>query len=223
MDFPVNKRIRGLYAIIDTSYVPFQKAGRQAREILSAGVGIVQLRAKGAGSGELLEAARLIRMAAREAGALFIVNDRVDVAILTDADGVHLGQDDIPVEAARGLLGKEKIIGFSTHNMEEVNAADELARSGFVDYISFGPLFPTTTKPDARAPVGLTGLREARKRTTLPITAIGGITPENVEEVLAEGPAAVAMISSILKAKDVQKRTSELVEKINGFSGRSNR
>lgn len=206
--------IRGLYAIIDTSYVPLEAMEKAAREILAGGARLVQLRAKGVGSGNFLTAAKIVREATAKADATFIVNDRVDVALLAGADGVHLGQEDLPVEEARRLLGPDKLIGLSTHNPEEALAANTLTRSGYVDYISFGPVFETVSKADARTPRGLEALSEVRSRVGLPITAIGGITEDNVESVVKHGADAAAMISSILTSTDVRKKVASVITRI---------
>jgi thiamine-phosphate pyrophosphorylase len=211
------KKIHGLYAIIDTSYVPPEDIERAAMDILAGGARIIQLRAKGIGSGEFLRAAKALRVVTLKTNATFIINDRVDVALLSGADGVHLGQVDIPVKEARKLLGKEKLIGLSTHDLKEALAAKELARSGYVDYISFGPIFPTRTKADARTPKGLKGLAEVRRNVALPITAIGGITEGTVENVIKEGVDAVAMISDILLSKDIRSKVAALVTKIETY------
>lgn len=207
-------KIRGLYAIIDTSYVELEAMEKTAREILAGGASFVQLRAKGFGSGDFLTAAKLVREATAKAGAAFIVNDRVDIALLAGADGVHLGHEDLPVEEARRLLGPGKLIGLSTHNPEEAFAANSLARSGCVDYISFGPVFETVSKTDARTPKGLKGLSEVRSRVDLPITAIGGITEDNVESVIRHGADSAAMISSILTSTDVRKKVASVITRI---------
>ena len=207
--------ITGLYAVVDTTYVSPGDAGRVAEEILKGGVWVLQLRAKEETAGEVLKAAHEIKAAAAKHGALFILNDRVDVALLADAGGVHLGTEDLPVKEARRLLGKDKVIGFSTHNKREVLEADRLYKAGTIDYISFGPVFPTTTKKDARRPKGLLGLSEARSNTKCPIVAIGGISDRKLQSVLAEGADSVAMISAILSAKDRCATTSSLVKRIN--------
>ncbi|MFQ5466464.1 MAG: thiamine phosphate synthase [Thermodesulfobacteriota bacterium] len=208
--------IRGLYAIIDTSFCPLDRAGRAAEELLAAGVRIIQLRAKGAPSGEVLKAARAVAGLARGRGALFIINDRVDIALISGAGGggggggVHLGQGDIPVEEARKLLGPKAVIGASTHDAAEAARAE---RAG-ADYLSFGPIFPTSTKADAHSPRGIEALREVKRVATRPIVAIGGITPENAGEVLAAGAAAVAMIGALFSSSDTGGLATSIVEKI---------
>lgn len=140
-----------------------------------------------------------LRQAATDAGALLIVNDRCDLAMAVNADGVHLGQDDLPIVYARQLLGPEKIIGLSTHNAAQVSEAV----AAQPDYLGFGPIFGTSTKTDHDPVVGLEGLRAARALTRLPMFAIGGITAESVAEIMAAGADGVAVISAILKAADL--------------------
>ncbi len=142
-----------------------------------------------------------LRQAAKEVGACLIVNDRCDLALAVHADGVHLGQDDLPIADARRLLGPEKLIGLSTHNPEQVREAAELKP----DYIGFGPIFSTATKADHDPVVGLEGLRAARALTTLPMFAIGGITADRVNDIIAAGANGIAVISAILKAQDLEQ------------------
>lgn len=201
-------RINGLYAIIDNSLKPSISNIEIARKVLDGGARIFQLRGKGLSSRKLLEEAREIRELTRKAGALFIVNDRADIALLSDADGVHLGQDDLPIAEARKILGKDKVIGISTHNIEQaMKAASEGA-----DYIGFGPVFGTTTKADAEEAKGLQALQEVRKSVNIPVVAIGGIIIENVVDVLSAGADAVAVISAIVKADDIEGAARRFLE-----------
>lgn len=202
--------LKGLYTIIDSSYVPLETMERVTIELAEGGTRYIQLRGKGLTSGELLKAARAIRRVTLDKGITFIVNDRVDVALLSEADGVHLGKDDLPIEEARRLLGRDKIIGLSTHDLEDALAAINLS----VSYISLGPIFPTRTKPGAHAPVGLDNLREIKRKVSIPIVAIGGINEENLPSVISTGVDAVAMISDILTSRDIKgkvKRVNEII------------
>lgn len=140
-----------------------------------------------------------LRQAATEVGALLIVNDRCDLAMAVDADGVHLGQEDLPIAYARQLMGPDKIIGLSTHSMAQVREVI----TGEPDYIGFGPIFSTSTKTDHDPVVGLEGLRAVRSLTTLPLFAIGGITAERSSKVMAAGADGVAVIAAILTAPDL--------------------
>ncbi|MEK7773638.1 MAG: thiamine phosphate synthase [Deltaproteobacteria bacterium] len=203
-------RIRGLYAIIDTAYVGRDGVREAAVGLLSGGARIVQLRAKDAAPRDALEASRIIREVTEKSGAIFIVNDRVDIAMISGADGVHLGQNDLPVAEVRRLLGPDRIIGLSTHDVKEALEAGPLG----ADYISLGPIFPTTTKKDAHPPRGLPLLSEIRKAVRLPIVAIGGITQENMEDVFKAGADSAAMISGILTQGDISAKTASIVSMI---------
>lgn len=203
--------IRGFYPIIDTAYLLPDGLSRAAASLLKGGASIIQLRAKGLNGRDMLSAAIAIKRLAASYKAVFIVNDRVDIALLSQADGVHLGQDDIPLPEARKALGPNAIIGLSTHN--EGEAKEALSRGA--DYISFGPVFATATKKDAETPKGLPALRKARGMTPLPIVAIGGITEDNMGEALAAGATAVAMISEVLLSADPCEKTASIISNIN--------
>lgn len=200
-------QLPNIYPIIDISLISSDKTGETAQAIMDGGAKILQLRAKKLSSRKFLETARIIRKITKDRGAVFIVNDRVDIALMTDADGVHLGQDDLPVKEARRLLGNNKIIGYSTHNLREARVAKKLP----VDYISFGPIFPTKTKEDAQMPKGIKGLSEVRKAVDIPIIAIGGITETNMAHVFKQGADSAAMISEILTASDISKKVNRLI------------
>lgn len=203
------KSIEGLYAIIDSSYLKIGDMEKAAVKILEGGAKIIQLRAKDFGSNDMLEAAIFLKAAAQKYEALFVINDRIDIAMLSGADGVHLGQDDIPVTEARKLLGN-KIIGISTHDPKEAIEAEAQG----ADYISFGPIFATKTKKDAQTPRGIEYLKEIRKAVTLPIAAIGGITEDNMKEVLRAGADSVAIISDILTNADLKAKTASIIRHI---------
>jgi thiamine-phosphate pyrophosphorylase len=216
MKSPKNPKFFGLYPIIDLEYLSPNDAPKVAGEILKAGEGrinILQLRAKGRPAGEVLKAAKEIRALTLSYNAIFIINDRIDIALMSSADGVHLGLADINITEARRLLGREKIIGLSTHN---INEAKEAARLG-ADYISYGPIFKTRTKLDAHPPGGLDGLSEvsaAFKETRVPITAIGGMTTDIIAATIAAGASMVAVISEILLATDIPAKVRELIKEI---------
>ncbi|HUO03688.1 MAG TPA: thiamine phosphate synthase [Candidatus Binataceae bacterium] len=168
-----------------------------AKPLLEAGARIIQLRYKHAGGQSMLAAAMEIARMARQHAAIFIVNDRVDIAMLSGADGVHLGQDDLPLAAARKLVGPDKIIGISTHSIEQAREA----QAGGADYIGFGPIYPGGLKSNATG-LGLDALAAVRAAVTIPIVAIGGITELTTAEVLGAGADAVAIITDIVKAPD---------------------
>ncbi len=162
-------------------------------QLLSAGARLIQLRDKEASAKEMLEAARACLRLTRPAGATLIINDRADVALAADADGVHLGQDDLAVEEARELLGPDKIIGVSTHSLDEFREALETS----ANYIAVGPVFATTTKENPDPVVGLELVRAARQLTQRPLVAIGGVTIERAPGVIAAGADAVAVVSAL--------------------------
>ncbi len=177
------------------------------RQALRAGVRLFQYRDKQGTRRAIHAAAVRLAAAAREAGALFLVNDHTDIALAADAHGVHLGQDDLAIEAARKLLGPDRIIGVSTHSVEQALAAE----SAGADYIGFGPLFRTGTK-DAGPVRGIEMLRQVRHAVSLPVIAIGGISRENGVAVLAAGADGIAVISAVLDAPDVEAAAKGLVE-----------
>lgn len=168
----------------------------QYRQLANAGAKIIQLRDKNASSGEFFGSVVEVCRAAREDGILVIVNDRVDIAIAAGIGGVHLGQDDLPPEEARKLLGGSAVIGYSTHSEDQAIEAASLP----VDYIAIGPVFGTSTKENPDPVVGLEGVSAAKRAIgTLPLVAIGGINSHNFRSVLEAGADSVAVISGILK------------------------
>ena len=182
--------ISGYYAIVETP--------EQAPPLL-AYTRIVQLRNKHASTQELLSAARKLRELTRKRGVAFCVNDRVDIALLAEADAVHLGQDDLPLAAARALAGNQLIVGISTHSVAQAQAALE----GGADYLGFGPIFVTASKDNPDPVQGLQALAEiVRLANRIPVVAIGGITPHNAAAVARAGAAAGAAIASVLLAAD---------------------
>lgn len=189
----------GLYLILD-SLLFGDNLIDAARELVELEVPAIQLRVKDREDREFARLALAIREITRGSGTLFIVNDRLDMALVSDADGLHLGQDDLPISLARRILGKEKIIGLSTHSLGEAVQAEALG----ADYIGLGPIFKTSTKPHLE-PKGVALIKEVRKRVKIPIVAIGGINEENVGEVLTSGADGVALASCLAKAKDLPK------------------
>ena len=195
-----------IYPIIDNSLTLAADIEKTATDIMNGGARIIQFRAKGLSSREFLKSAFIVRRITKDRDVIFIVNDSVDIALIANADGVHLGQDDLPAKEARRLLGSKKIIGYSTHNLREALEAIKLP----INYISFGPIFPTKTKEDAQTPKGIKGLSEVRKSVGIPIVAIGGITETNMVHVLKQGADSVAMISDILTSSDIPKKLKRL-------------
>lgn len=195
------------YAIVDpiASHAPVDLA----RILLSAGARILQLRLKRASGRDFLSAARTIAELCREHRALFIVNDRADIAMLAGADGVHLGQDDLPIGAARSIVGSRMIVGISTHSVEQAVAAE---RAG-ADYIGFGPMYAGGAK-ETRVGQGLDNLRAVRAAVKLPIVAIGGITERTVAEVLDAGADAVAIITDVVGAEDIPSKVRTILSMV---------
>jgi len=192
------------YAMVDPSggHEPVMLA----QTLLDAGARIMQLRLKDAPGRDFLAAARAIAELCRKRGAILIVNDRVDIAILADADGVHLGQQDLPLEAARRIAGMGKMIGISTHDVEQARAAEH----GGADYIGFGPMYPGGLRNNASG-MGLDQLRAIRTAVKIPIVAIGGITEARVAETLAAGADAVAIITDVVNAPDLGAKVRSIL------------
>ena len=186
-----------LYAILDPEQTRGRPAQRVLAALLEAGVSILQLRVKSLPPVDFLELAKQARAVTRAHGCKLIVNDRVDIALACGADGVHLGQDDLPLSAGRKLMG-QKIIGISTHDLDQARAAE---RAG-ADYIGFGPMFGTRTKATGYEARGPEMLQQIRRAVTLPIVAIGGITEANVQEVWQAGADSVAIIGDVLQDND---------------------
>ena len=196
-----------LYALADTLDRPDLSYQAVAERLCAGGARLLQLRVKRRPSHDFLSDAIAVGRICRGYGATFIVNDRVDVALAAGADGVHLGQDDLPLPAARRLCGPEKIVGVSTHSLAQALAA--LAAGA--DYVGFGPLFGTTSKATGYTPLGLDRLAEVCDRLAIPVVAIGGITAARAPDALAAGAAAVAMIGELVLAPDVTSRTADVL------------
>ena len=195
-----------LYAILDLGYVSEADAARVAGCLLEGGAGLLQLRAKHHDPETIRRVARVLLPLCRAAGVPFILNDHLALAADLDADGLHLGQDDGPLAAARLAMGPGKLIGRSTHSLEQARAA---LAEGF-DYIGFGPLFPTPTKP-GRSAIGLAdiAIMERDVGSRIPAFCIGGITRANLTNVLAAGARRVVIVSDLLCAADVAAATRE--------------
>lgn len=201
-----------LYVIIDKKTC-LRRKGRDlvyvAREAIAGGADVIQLRDKESSDREIVEAGRAIRKAVGRDKAVFIVNDRPDIALAVDADGVHLGQDDLPVTAARSILGKDKIIGLSTHSLEQ---AAEAQNSG-ADYIGIGPIFSTPTKPGYKA-VGLELIKKVKEMNGIPFVAIGGIDESNIDDIIAAGGLRVAVVRAVCGAEDIREAAKRLKDKL---------
>ena len=191
--------------LIDPGLLPAgpEQAMRQA---LDAGVTFIQYRSKNESRKKIYETALQLVRTARQAGAWFIVNDYADIAAAVDADGVHLGQDDLPIHDARKLLGDRRIIGISTHSIEQAKAAEAAG----ADYVGFGPIFPTATK-DAGVVQGILNLSMITQSVSIPVIAIGGINHANIQEVMRSGADGAAVISAVLSAPDIKQAAKEML------------
>ena len=196
----------GLYVITDRSMSRGRTHVEVAESALAGGASTIQLRDKAATLRRLSVDAVRLREITRSAGVSFIVNDYVDLALSVDADGVHLGQDDLPLAAARRVAGAELVIGKSTHTLEQAVEAEQEG----ADYIGIGPVFATATKPGV-APVGVKLVAEVCRRVNVPVVAIGGIKVHNISEVIAAGAAGAAVVSEVASADDPELVCRRLV------------
>ena len=189
-----------LYGILDLNYVAAADAGRVASAMIDGGVDLIQLRAKTHSLEEIVDLAGKLHAITSAAGIPLIVNDHAEIAAKVPVEGVHLGQDDDSLSHARKKAGRHVLLGKSTHSLEQAVAAQ---REG-ADYIGFGPIFATPTKPDYQ-PIGVTGIKRVHNEVTAPIFCIGGIKIDNLGEVIAAGAKRVAIVSGLLKAPDIAK------------------
>ncbi|MEK7398854.1 MAG: thiamine phosphate synthase [Candidatus Poribacteria bacterium] len=177
---------------------------------INAGVKIIQYREKELSTREMYQEAKAIREITKDKGTILIINDRIDIALAVNADGVHIGQDDMPFEIAKEILGADKIIGLTVHNAEEAILAEKLG----ADYLGVSPIFSTTTKKDAGKPAGLELIKKVKENVKTPLVAIGGINYDNIDEVLKAGIRNVAVISAIVTKDDVESECSKFIRKI---------
>lgn len=196
-----------LYVILDRAAARGRELPALLEAVLAGGGRVVQLREKTMPMAELFPLARTLRERCRRAGALFIVNDRADLALALEADGLHVGQEDLPAAAARRILRPGMILGVSTHDEPQARRA----REDGADYIAVGSIFPTGTKAGFQL-VGLDLLRELRSRLGVPVVAIGGITEATVAQVMEAGADAAAVISAVCGAPDPREATARLLE-----------
>ena len=198
-----------LYGILDLSYVPPADASRVAEALIDGGVNIIQLRAKEVAHDAIAKLGRQLREITERRGVPLVINDHPEIARDVGADAVHVGQDDLTISRAREIAGARCVVGKSTHSIEQaIAAADEGA-----DYIGFGPLFATPTKPDY-APIGIDEIREVHARVQVPIFCIGGIKLDNLPQVIAAGARRVVIVSGLLQARDIAeyaRRAKELL------------
>ncbi len=199
-----------LYLVTDTALAGDRSLEQIVCQAVAGGVTIVQLREKELSTGEFVERARRLKAALAPYSIPLLINDRIDVALAADADGVHIGQSDMSYEDARALLGPDKIIGLSVESLDEVTLANELD----VDYIGISPLHSTPTKTDTAQPFGIAGCAEAVNRSVHPSVAIGGINLGNIAETMATGVDGVAVVSAIICADDPKKASADLLAAI---------
>lgn len=200
-----------LYAITGEQFHPGRDMLEVMEEAIKGGVDIIQLRDKDGSPEEVLRKAKALRELTRKYGVTFIVNDYIDIALEVDADGVHLGQNDVTLTEARQRVG-DKIIGISTHAIEEALLAEEQG----ADYIGVGPVFPTKTKVDVVDPVTVAYVRQVAERIRIPFVAIGGIKLSNVDEVLAAGATRICAVSEIVGSSDIVGTCQAFLRKLEG-------
>ena len=206
---PRSRSLPKLYPITDTRLTRLSHA-EQVERLAAGGATLIQLREKRATPREFYEASLAAMKVARALGVRIIINDRVDIAVAVAADGVHLGQDDLPADCARKLLGPHAMIGFSTHNLKQALEADSTS----ADYIAFGPVFVTSTKENPDPVVGLQSIAEIKSRVSKPLVAIGGITLDRAASVIEAGAASVAVISDLYSAGDIVDRVAAFISRI---------
>ena len=212
-----NKReqVAGLYVIIDTQALRGRSELDVARQAIQGGARMIQLRDKVRPKSMLVSLARELKRVCVESNVLFIVNDYLDLAIDSDADGLHIGQEDLPTEAARKMLPGDKILGCSSATLEEALKAEKEG----ADYIAVGSIYPTPSKSETRL-AGLKTLRQVKSKVSVPVVAIGGINKDNIAKVIGAGADAVAVISAVLGADDVKEASQRLTEIINRGSAK---
>jgi thiamine-phosphate pyrophosphorylase len=199
-------RLTGLYAVVDSQALDGRDYLKVASRLVRSGAKALQLRYKLDSKDELLAIAQKLKDLCSERGVLFIINDYLDIALAVEADGLHLGQRDLPAAIARRLLPLDTMLGVSVTTVEQAKAAE----AGGADYIAVGSIYPTFSKATAKV-VGLDGLRKVREAVGLPLVAIGGINRDNAAEVAAAGADAVAVISAVLQARDAEEAAREII------------
>jgi thiamine-phosphate pyrophosphorylase len=203
-----------LYGIVDLGYVPVDDVATVTAQLVRGGVDIVQLRAKECSKVEIARCAQAMLPLTKPGGIPLIINDYPELLREVDADGCHVGQEDFSVAEARDLAGRICIVGRSTHSTEQARAAQKER----ADYIGFGPLFSTPTKPSAKE-IGLSGIRTLHEQVQLPIFVIGGVKLRNLGEIIHAGAKRVCMVSDLLLATDVEKQTAEVKRRVAEESG----
>jgi thiamine-phosphate pyrophosphorylase len=201
-----------LYPVIGERFCSGRPSVEVLKEVILGGAKIVQFREKDLPEREVFQMAEQYRRITADAGILLVINDHLDIAVAVGADGVHLGQDDIPLEAAR-RIAPELLIGISTHSLEEALAASE----GGADYVNVGPIFPTNTKTGLSRTLGPEAVTDIGERIELPYTVMGGIKKENLHEVLSRGARRVAVVTAVTQASDIAQTTRSFVEQISAW------
>jgi thiamine-phosphate pyrophosphorylase len=200
------KRIGRLHVITDTELQDRFSQVELAEFAIAGGADTIQFRQKSGSTREMIETARQIKQLCTNSGVVFIVNDRLDIAIASDSDGVHLGQDDFPIPLAREILGENKIIGGSAVTLDEAQKCQDEG----ADYVGFGPVFPTTSKADAGPVTGIALMKKVIDKVPLPLVAIGGVNTDNTPEVIQAGAHGIAVISAVCCQQDPEQSTREL-------------
>lgn len=196
-----------LYLVTDRYLVGNKDFFESVRRALDGGVTLVQIREKNVSSKEFYQIALKVQKITREYNVPLIVNDRLDIALAIDADGLHIGQEDLPIEVARKILGKDKILGYSVSNREEAVYGEKMG----ADYLGAGAVFTTGSKKDIGEPIGIEGLKRIKESVRIPVVAIGGVGMDNLEKVKETGVDGIAVISAILSREDTYKAAKELV------------
>ena len=198
-----------LYGIVDLGYVQPEGVEEATRQLCSGGVDVLQLRAKGCTLGEIESMARKIHPITQAQGVPLVINDHLELAASVGSEGVHIGQDDQSVAVAREVVGPDCFVGKSTHSLDQAEAA----QAEGADYIGFGPLYATGTKP-TYTPIGLDDLAEVHRRVTLPIFCIGGVNPARLDEILQAGAQRVVIVSAFLQAADIAATVRAVKERL---------
>lgn len=204
------------YIITNADISPGRDHVQGAREALQGGADVIQFREKKMDTGEMIRVCQIIQDLCRQYGAIFIVNDRVDVALAMDADGVHVGQKDMAANTARRLIGPQKVLGISASSA----AAAKRAEADGADYVGVGMIFPAGLKKNIGVPKGLNVLREVSRAVKIPVVAIGGIDHRNAALCIEAGAAGCAVITAVIGAPDVRQATVDLVHVIRGAKAR---
>lgn len=201
-----------VYLVTDNRQLGERSLEEVVRASIRGGAGVVQYRDKQSSTRVMVEKAARLRAFCRQAGVCFLINDRIDVALAVEADGVHLGQDDMPLVLARKILGPDRCIGVTVHNLEELKQAEAAG----ADYLSAAPVFATTTKPDHQQPLGFEGVKRLALAAQKPLVAIGGIDPTNAAGVISSGARGVCVVSAVMAAVDPEQATRALYAVVGG-------